>query len=94
VSLAFATLAVVARTYQFAVLDVEPGYAKGNFFSFFTIQSNILAVAALFLLVAVPRNRRAALFEGRAGGRARSLGREPPGARVSTHTRLARTRLR
>src|SRR5262245_8951234 len=51
-------------TYQFAVLNVEPGFAKGNFFSFFTIQSNILAVAALFLLVAVPRNRRTALFDG------------------------------
>jgi hypothetical protein len=62
--LAFGTLAVVAMTYQFAVLNVEPGYAKGNFFSFFTIQSNILAVAALFLLVAVPRNSRTALFDG------------------------------
>ena len=62
--LAFGTLAVVAMTYQFAVLNVEPGYAKGNFFSFFTIQSNILAVAALFLLVAVPRERRTALFDG------------------------------
>jgi hypothetical protein len=62
--LAFGTLAIVAMTYQFAVLNVEPGYAKGNFFSFFTIQSNILAVAALFLLVAVPRERRTALFDG------------------------------
>jgi hypothetical protein len=62
--LAFGTLAVVAMTYQFAVLNVAPGYAKGNFFSFFTIQSNILAVAALFLLVAVPRDRRTALFDG------------------------------
>ena len=50
-------------TYQFASLN-GPGYAKGNFFSFFTIQSNILAVAALFLLVLVPRERRTALFEG------------------------------
>ncbi|HUF00824.1 MAG TPA: Pr6Pr family membrane protein [Gaiellaceae bacterium] len=61
--LAFATTAVVAMTYQFAVLNVEPGYAKGNFFSFFTIQSNILAVAALCLLVLVPRASRTPLFD-------------------------------
>ncbi len=62
--LAVATLAIVAMTYQFALLNVEPGYEKANFFSFFTIQSNILAVCALFLLVAVPRERRTALFDG------------------------------
>ena len=62
--LGFATLAIVAMTYQFATLNVHPGYAKGNFFSFFTIQSNILAVAALFMLVAVPRERRSPLVEG------------------------------
>ena len=62
--LAFGTLAIVAMTYQFAVLDVEPGYTRGNFFSFFTIQSNIVAVAALFLLVAVPSAHRTALFDG------------------------------
>jgi hypothetical protein len=62
--LALATTAIVAMTYQFAVLNVQPGYAKGNFFSFFTIQSNILAVCALFLLVAVPRERRSPLFDG------------------------------
>jgi hypothetical protein len=62
--LAFATIAIVAMTYQFATLNAEPGYATGNFFSFFTIQSNILAVAALFLLVAVPRDRRSALVDG------------------------------
>jgi hypothetical protein len=65
--LAFATTAIVAMTYQFATLNVNPGYARGNFFSFFTIQSNILAVAALFLLVAVPRDRRTALFDGARG---------------------------
>jgi hypothetical protein len=51
-------------TYQFAVLNVAPGYAKANVFSFFTIQSNILAVAALFGLVLVPRPRRTAQFDG------------------------------
>jgi hypothetical protein len=65
--LAFATIAIVAMTYQFATLNVEPGYAKGNFFSFFTIQSNIIAVAALYLLVAVPRDRRGPLFDGARG---------------------------
>lgn len=62
--LVFATLAIVAMTYQFAVLNADPGYARGNFFSFFTIQSNILAVCALFLLVLVPRARRTPLLDG------------------------------
>jgi hypothetical protein len=62
--LGFATLAIVAMTYQFAALNVRPEYAKGNFFSFFTIQSNIIAVAVLFLLVLVPSERRSSLFEG------------------------------
>jgi hypothetical protein len=62
--LAFATVAIVAMTYQFAVLNVEPDYAKGNFFSFFTIQSNVIAVCALFLLVLVPREGRTPLFDG------------------------------
>lgn len=61
--LAFATLAIVAMTYQFATLNAAPGYAKANFFSFFTIQSNILAVAALFALVLVRRERRTPLFD-------------------------------
>lgn len=62
--LAFATTAIVAMTYQFATLNTTPDYAKGNFFSFFTIQSNIIAVAALFALVLVPRARRSPLFDG------------------------------
>ena len=62
--LAFATTAIVAMTYQFASLNTQPGYAKANFFSFFTIQSNILAVAALFALVLVPAARRTPLFDG------------------------------
>jgi hypothetical protein len=61
--LAFASVAIVAMTYQFASLN-GPGYAKGNFFSFFTIQSNIIAVAALFLLVLVPGERRSPWFDG------------------------------
>jgi hypothetical protein len=66
--LGFATLAIVAMTYQFATLNVRPEYTKGNFFSFFTIQSNIIAVAVLFLLVLVPSERRSSLFEGVRGG--------------------------
>ena len=61
--LAFASVAIVGMTYQFAVLN-GPGYAKGNFFSFFTIQSNIIAVAAQFLLVLVPSERRLPWFDG------------------------------
>jgi hypothetical protein len=62
--LGFATTAIVAMTYQFAVgASNESRFAAANFFSFFTIQSNILAVAALLLLVAVPRSGRTALFD-------------------------------
>ena len=62
--LAFASAAIVAVTYQFASLNTQPGYAKANFWSFFTIQSNVLAIAALFALVLVPEARRTPLFEG------------------------------
>jgi hypothetical protein len=62
--LAFASAAIVAVTYQFASLNTQPGYAKANFWSFFTIQSNVLAIVALFALVLVPEARRTPLFEG------------------------------
>jgi hypothetical protein len=61
--LAFATLAIVAMTYQFAT-SADTSFRQANFFSFFTIQSNILGVAALFLLVVVPRARRNPSFDG------------------------------
>jgi hypothetical protein len=61
--LAFATAAIAAMSYQFAV-SADTDFKKANFFSFFTIQSNILGVAALFALVLVPRARRTALFDG------------------------------
>ena len=60
---AFASLAVVAMTYQFAA-TADSTFQKANFFSFFTIQSNVLGVAALSALVLVPRARRSSLFEG------------------------------
>ena len=66
VRLAFATAAIVAMTYQFAS-SADSDFEKANFFSFFTIQSNILAVAALFLLVLVPRERRTPLVDGLRG---------------------------
>jgi hypothetical protein len=61
--LAFATVAIVAMTYQFAE-SADSDFQKANFFSFFTIQSNIVGVAALYLLVLVPRARRTPLVDG------------------------------
>ena len=63
VRLGFASAAIAAIAYQFA-RSAETDFLKANFFSFFTIQSNILAVAALFALVVVPRERRTPLFDG------------------------------
>jgi len=63
VRLAFAALAIVAMTYQFATIQ-EQGRSGAHFFSFFTIQSNILCVAALLLLVLVRRQERTGLFDG------------------------------
>jgi hypothetical protein len=62
--LALATAAIVAMTYRFATLNSAPDYAKGNFFSFFTIQSNIIAASALSALVLMPRARPSPLFDG------------------------------
>jgi hypothetical protein len=40
----FAATAVVAMTYQFSAPDnTLPTFSHGNFFSFYTIESNILA---------------------------------------------------
>lgn len=44
---AFATLAVVAITHQLTRLQEHSGFNPANFFSFFTIQSNILAATML-----------------------------------------------
>ncbi|HYI75613.1 MAG TPA: Pr6Pr family membrane protein [Gaiellaceae bacterium] len=64
--LALATLAIVAMTYQFAA-TADSSFQKANFFSFFTIQSNLLAVAALFALVLVPRAARSRIFDAARG---------------------------
>jgi hypothetical protein len=61
--LAFAATAIVAMTYQFAA-SANTAFQKANFFSFFTIQSNVLGVTALAALVLVPRARRTPLFDG------------------------------
>ena len=61
--LAFAATAIVAMTYQFAA-TADSGFQKANFFSFFTIQSNLLAVATLGLLVVVRRAEWTPLFDG------------------------------
>ena len=45
-------------TYQFAKLNGNASFSPGNFFSFFTIQSNILA-ASMLVLTALVRVRRA-----------------------------------
>jgi hypothetical protein len=60
--LAFASTAIAAMAYQFAQ-SAETDFPKANFFSFFTIQSNLIAVAALFALVLVPPAQRTPLFD-------------------------------
>lgn len=66
VRLGFAATAIVAMTYQFAT-SADSSFQKANFFSFFTIQSNILGVVALLLLVLVRREERTPLFEAARG---------------------------
>jgi hypothetical protein len=67
--LAFAASAVIAMTYQFAELNATvPGFSAGNFFSFFTIQTNVLAAAMLALAAVVPRRERSRLFDAVRGG--------------------------
>ncbi|MDQ3672121.1 MAG: Pr6Pr family membrane protein [Actinomycetota bacterium] len=60
--LAFATTSIVAMTYQFAA-TAETGFQKTNFFSFFTIQSNLLAASVLYLVIAVRPAERGPLFD-------------------------------
>ena len=50
-------------TYQLAVLNQRPAFAPGNFFSFFTIQSNVLGVVMLSLAALVPQASRTRLFD-------------------------------
>ena len=64
---AFAVLAAVAMTYQFAKLNGNPGFSPGNFFSFFTIQSNVFAATMLVLTALVRRDERSRLFDALRG---------------------------
>lgn len=66
--LAAVTATVVAMTYQFATLDATlPTFSAGNFFSFFTIQTNILAALVLTATTIVRREERTALFDALRG---------------------------
>jgi hypothetical protein len=55
---AFAVVGVIAMTYQFTRLQVVPTFRPSNFFSFFTIQSNILAATILVLASIVRSSER------------------------------------
>ena len=64
---ALATTATVAITYQLAVLHERGTLRVGNFFSFFTIQSNVLAVCLLALLAIVRKEERTPTFDAARG---------------------------
>jgi hypothetical protein len=56
-------MGAVAMTYQFAKLNGSDAFSRGNFFSFFTIQSNILAAVVLVLTALVRREERSRRFD-------------------------------
>jgi hypothetical protein len=64
---AFSITGAVAMTYQFAKLNGAPSFSEGNFFSFFTIQSNILAATMLVLTAMIRRDERSRLFDALRG---------------------------
>jgi len=66
--IAVAGAAVVAIAYQLARLQGHPSFGGvGNFFSFFTIQSNLLAATMLSLSALVRRAERSLPFEAARG---------------------------
>ena len=67
VRIAFAATGVVAMTYQYAKLNGVASFSPGNFFSFFTIQSNILAATMLVLTALIRRDERSRLFDAMRG---------------------------
>ena len=69
----FALLTVVAMTYQFASINDRPEFSAGNFFGFFTIQSNILAAVMLVAAALVRPQERGPLFDAVRGGVALSI---------------------
>jgi hypothetical protein len=60
---AFAVVGVIAMTYQFTRLQGYPTFKPGNFFSFFTIQSNILAATMLVVAALVRPGERSVAFD-------------------------------
>ena len=50
-------------TYQYAKLNGLASFSPGNFFSFFTIQSNILASTLLVLTALIRRSERSRTFD-------------------------------
>ena len=67
----FALLTLAAVVYQlFHSIDINPDFRAGNFFSFFTIESNIFAAVVLIAfglgLVRSPASRAAELVRGAA----------------------------
>jgi hypothetical protein len=62
---AAATVAAIA--YQYAERMDRPLFSGANFFSFFTIQSNLIAVVALGALVLTPVDRRTRTFDALRG---------------------------
>jgi hypothetical protein len=63
IRVAFAATGFVAMTYQYAKLNELASFSPGNFFSFFTIQSNILAATLLVLTALVRRGERSRAFD-------------------------------
>jgi hypothetical protein len=62
--LLLAAAASVAISYQFATLTSEvPAFSPANFYSFFTIQTNLFAIAMLGLVVIVRPPERTVLFD-------------------------------
>ena len=60
---AFAVLCAATIAYQLGRLKEVPTFNPWNFFSFFTIQSNILAATMLVLASLVRRDERSLLFD-------------------------------
>ena len=61
--LAMAGSAVAALAYQIANLEDADVFRPANFFSFFTVQSNVLAIALLAACVLVRRDDRGPSFD-------------------------------
>jgi hypothetical protein len=63
----FAATGILAMTYQYTRLQPVPTFRPANFFSFFTIQANILAATALVLAALIRRDERTRTFDAARG---------------------------